>query len=81
MHLHCPFCGPRDVEEFTYFGDANRTRPGNNAPQSDWVDYVYLRDNPMGAHRELWLHSAACRRMLVVARDTRTHLISSSGFA
>ena len=35
-------------------------------------DYVYLRDNPAGAHRELWYHGAGCRAWLVVTRDTRT---------
>ena len=40
-----------------------------------WHDYVYLRDNPAGSHRELWHHVAGCRRWLVVSRDTRTHEI------
>ncbi len=42
------------------------------------TDYVYLRDNPAGAHRELWYHGAGCRSWLVVARDTRTHQIARS---
>ena len=41
------------------------------------MDYVYLRDNPMGAHRELWYHAAGCHAWLVVTRDTRSHAISS----
>ena len=39
-------------------------------------DYVYLRDNLAGEHRELWYHGAGCRAWLVVTRDTRTHMIS-----
>jgi sarcosine oxidase subunit delta len=41
------------------------------------VDYVYLRDNPAGPHKELWYHSASCRRFLRVERDTRNHEIFS----
>ena len=39
-------------------------------------DYVYLRDNPAGPHRELWYHGAGCRSWLVVDPDTRTHEIT-----
>ena len=81
MRLPCPFCGERGIEEFSYFGDATRTRPGGNARVEAWIDYVYFRDNPEGPHRELWLHASACRRVLVVERDTRTHAILSAGFA
>ena len=28
MLITCPYCGPRDVSEFTYQGDANRKYPG-----------------------------------------------------
>ena len=39
------------------------------------VDYVYLRDNPAGLHKEHWHHSAGCHSWLVVTRDTVTHEI------
>ena len=81
MRLNCPFCGERGIEEFSYLGDATCARPGGNAPEEAWVDYVYFRDNPMGLHRELWLHASACRRILTVERDTRTHAILSAQFA
>ena len=38
-------------------------------------DYVYLRDNPAGRHREFWYHAFGCRAWLSVTRDTRTHAI------
>ncbi|ARW15931.1 sarcosine oxidase subunit delta [Komagataeibacter europaeus] len=76
MRLNCPCCGPRGLEEFTYRGDATVRRPAVNATASDWVDYVYLRDNPAGWHRELWYHAAGCHAWLVVTRDTRTHEIA-----
>ena len=38
-------------------------------------DYVYIRDNPAGRHRELWYHAFGCRAWLEVSRDVRTHAI------
>jgi sarcosine oxidase subunit delta len=78
MRLKCPFCGERGIEEFSYAGDATVTRPTMEADQADWVDYVYFRTNPAGPHSEFWYHSAACRQVLRVERDTRTHDILST---
>jgi sarcosine oxidase subunit delta len=73
--IPCPWCGPRAQIEFTYGGDAAVKRPALDAPDEEWVAYVYLRDNPAGAHEELWQHSAGCRQWFRVRRDTRTHEI------
>jgi sarcosine oxidase subunit delta len=77
MRIACPHCGPRDLREFSYFGDAEPQRPDPDA--SDALDrfnkYVYLRDNVCGPHRELWYHGAGCQSWLAVDRDTRTHAI------
>ncbi len=78
MRLICPFCGERGMEEFSYAGDATLKRPAADASQQDWVDYVYMRDNPAGQHSELWYHTAACRQFIKVERDTRTHAILAS---
>src|SRR5687768_6305995 len=82
MHIPCPYCGLRSNEEFTYYGDANLRRPDVAAASADGeaavYDYVYLRDNPAGLHRELWFHAAGCHAWLVVERDTRTHAISGA---
>jgi len=82
LQIPCPWCGKRDHAEFTYGGDATVTRPdfGESAEQA-WMDYVYLRDDPCGAHREYWQHSAGCRAWLVVERDTLTHEILGSASA
>ena len=77
LRLTCPFCGDRSIAEFSYYGDATVRRPGSNAEQSAWVDYVYMRDNVAGSHCEFWYHEAACRQVLTVERDTRTHAILS----
>jgi heterotetrameric sarcosine oxidase delta subunit len=76
--IPCPWCGPRAQVEFTYGGDATVRRPGPDAPEAAWVEYVYVRDNPAGPHHEWWLHGAGCRRWFRVRRDTRTHEILGS---
>ena len=77
MRIACPYCGTRGLDEFSYLGDATVTRPAADAPEAEYANYVYLRDNPAGAHRELWQHAAGCQSWLVVTRDTRTHAIAS----
>ena len=78
MRIQCPYCGERDVSEFSYLGDAAPVRPEGPAATAEAMhDYVYLRDNPAGPLRELWYHGAGCRSWLVVTRDTRTHAIAA----
>ncbi len=83
MRIPCPFCGPRGNEEFTYLGDASVRRPDPAAAdaQATFHNYVYLRENPSGAHREYWYHGGGCRRWLVVTRNIRTHAITDARFA
>ena len=74
MRLPCPYCGPRGSDEFVYLGSADPVRPASHdAPADAWTDYIFLRDNPAGANRELWHHAHGCRAWLIVTRDTRTH--------
>jgi sarcosine oxidase subunit delta len=82
MRIRCPYCGERSNDEFTVLGDADAllARPGDGEPQAFYA-YSYLRTNPAGLLRELWYHSAGCRRWLVVTRDTRTHEIANVAFA
>lgn len=82
MRINCPWCGPRPLEEFHYGGDATLKRPSHpeTAEESEWVDYVYLRENPAGLHVEYWQHVGGCRSWLIVERDTRTHRIHSVKF-
>lgn len=79
MIIEHPLLGPRDAAEFTYLGDAAMI------DQPDWQsgdairefhDYLYLRDNPAGEHRELWFHEQGDRSWLVVTRNTTTHEIT-----
>ena len=72
MRIPCPYCGSRDASEFSYSGDATQTRPP--AENADAMfDYVYLRDNPVGVHREYWYHAAGCHAWLKVTRNVSTH--------
>ncbi len=75
MRIHCPFCGERDSSEFTYLGDASRSRPQGEAGARAFFEAVYIRDNPSGRHQDLWYHGLGCRSWLRVTRDTRTHEI------
>lgn len=80
MRISCPHCGPRDLREFSYLGDATVRRPDPNHPSAlaQFVEYVYLRDNTAGQHREYWYHGAGCQAWFVLTRDTRTHEIAAS---
>lgn len=78
--IPCPWCGPRDETEFKYGGEAHITRPADPDALSDaeWADYLFMRANPKGLHRERWVHGAGCRRWFNVARDTVTNEIFAS---
>jgi len=78
--IECPWCGRRDESEFSYAGEAHIARPPETEKLSDeaWADYLFMRKNPKGLHREQWLHAAGCRRYFNVERDTATYQISGS---
>lgn len=78
MIIPHPLLGPRDAAEFVYLGDAGLIdRPDGQAEGAAeaFYEYMYLRDNPAGEHRELWYHEQGDRSWLVVTRDTTTHEI------
>lgn len=75
MRLPCPHCGERDQGEFVYRGDANVVRPDAATPgaRRAFFEFVHLRDNPAGWHKEHWYHEGGCRSWIVVERNTLTH--------
>ncbi|MFM7786332.1 MAG: sarcosine oxidase subunit delta [Gammaproteobacteria bacterium] len=77
--IECPWCGPRAEIEFSCGGEAHIARPPDAASMSDeaWADYLFMRKNPRGSHREQWNHSAGCRRWFNVERDTVSYRIRS----
>ena len=79
MIINHPLLGPRDAAEFVYLGDATlMARPDWQAENAAdlFYEYLYLRDNPAGLHRELWYHEQGDRSWLVVTRNTVTHEIT-----
>ncbi|MEX2297575.1 MAG: sarcosine oxidase subunit delta, partial [Dongiaceae bacterium] len=75
--IHCPWCGPRDEIEFRCGGEAHIARPADPAALDDaqWADFLFMRTNPKGWHRERWYHGAGCRRWFNGIRSTITHEI------
>ena len=76
--IPCPWCGPREESEFTYGGEAHIVRhPEPDAlTDAQWADYLFMRKNPRGLHREQWSHTAGCRRWFNVQRDTVTYQVT-----
>jgi sarcosine oxidase subunit delta len=73
--IECPWCGERDETEFNCVGEAHIARPLETEKMSDqeWANYLFMRSNPKGLHREQWLHAAGCRRYFNAERDTVTY--------
>lgn len=81
LMIRCPWCGPRPESDFSYGGEAHIVRPLRPAECSDaqWGDYLFMRANPKGAHREQWCHSSGCRRWFNAGRDTVTYAFAETG--
>lgn len=81
MLINCPWCGDRDEAEFGYGGEAGIVRPPDPGALGDaeWADYLFMRRNPRGVHRELWHHSLGCRRWFEAERDTVTYRFAADG--
>ncbi|MFJ4256374.1 sarcosine oxidase subunit delta [Pseudomonas monteilii] len=79
LKIHCPYCGKRDEEEFSYGGPWNKPRPANPLVLTDeeWADYLFTRDNVRGVALERWRHTFGCRQWFVCERDSVTHAISN----
>jgi heterotetrameric sarcosine oxidase delta subunit len=72
--IPCPWCGPRDEPEFQ-FGGEPATRPSADVTDETWANYLYLKNNRKGGHRELWCHAGGCGQWFTLERDTLTHEI------
>lgn len=71
--LPCPWCGPRNADEFRHLGEARQRPDGATVPINQWRKYLYERDNPCGWVTEQWFHRAGCRRYVTVERHTMTN--------
>ena len=72
MSIGCPYCGPRNQDEFVHGGQAHIQRPQEPEAVSDetWARYQFVRDNPCGLHLERWQHLYGCGQWFHLARDT-----------
>jgi len=75
MRITCPCCGARDSREFEYLGSAKLLERPEGDADTDFHDYVYLRENPTGENAELWQHVLGCSAWLHVLRNVTTHEI------
>jgi heterotetrameric sarcosine oxidase delta subunit len=64
MQIHCPFCGPRQVEEFHCRGML--------AESIEAVRAVYERVNRTDSCVEYWQHVNGCRAWLQIWRNPST---------
>ena len=72
--LSCPYCGPRPVDEYAYFGEVTK-RPKGSPSLRELTDYVYFRDNVAGVQREWWQHRTGCGEWFLAERDTRSNAV------
>lgn len=75
LRIDCPYCGTRDEAEFVFGGESHVERPGPEASDAEWAEYLFNRDNPKGVHFERWCHASGCGQWFNVVRDTVTHEI------
>ena len=70
MRLCCPFCGPRELEEFQF----HKTLPnGGTSP----FERTYLRVDDLTLSREHWQHLRGCRAWLEVERNPSSGAVLS----
>lgn len=79
LQISCPWCGPREESEFSYGGEAHIARPIDTDALNDaqWGDYLFMRKNPRGLHKEQWMHTYGCRRWFNIERNTLTYQIKT----
>jgi heterotetrameric sarcosine oxidase delta subunit len=75
--IPCPWCGPRDLTEFRYGGEAGVVRPlsPEHCSEAEWADYLYYRNNLKGPQLERWVHAWGCRQWFELRRDSASHEI------
>jgi len=74
--IQCPHCQElRNEQELAYGGPAGVRRPIESATDVEWTDYLFMRANPKGVHREQWCCVAGCGQWFKVSRHTVTHEI------
>lgn len=77
--INCPFCGPRDENEFLCGGEGHimRPEPYDKVSAKEWASYLYYQDNHKGVVFERWRHAYGCGLWFNIARNTVTHEIEA----
>ena len=71
IQVECPFCGKRNLTEFSYGGQAHISRPENMETVSDaeFARYLFARKTPKGHIRKdgitLWAVAAGSMRCAI----------------
>ena len=76
--LTCPYCGEREVTDFSFGGEVVR-RPRAKPTERELNTYNYFRRNVAGVQREWWYHRSGCREWFLAERDTTTNAVSWVG--
>ena len=79
--IDCPYCGEARPElEFSYAGEAHIERAADPTVITDtqWAEYLYVRSNTCGPHREGWRQTHACGRFFNALRNTVTDQLIAS---
>jgi len=69
--MPCPLNGPRNISEFTCFGEVAEMPDPQSLSDDDWADFVWLSNNTAGVVREWWCHSAT-NYWFIAERNTVT---------
>jgi heterotetrameric sarcosine oxidase delta subunit len=74
--IPCPWCGPRAQTEFEYYCDASAVDARFDEETAiEALERVFIRDDYVGFHDEVWQHVLGCRGWLRLERHNRTHEI------
>ena len=73
MLVPCPWCGERDESEFSFGGEAHLERPEDSCSDKEWTEYIFMRKNIKGKHKERWIHISGCRQWFNAVRNTTTN--------
>jgi sarcosine oxidase subunit delta len=74
--IPCPLNGLRNVNEFACGGEVIEM-PAPDAPDTAWIDYIFMRENKAGVVREWWFHIPTSY-WFIVERDTVSDTILAS---
>lgn len=79
IQIDCPNCGTRNVQEFRFGGEFNpRPVSPRETDDSEWTDYVFMRENRLGAQKEWWYHRAGCGLWFLAERNTKTNVVEKT---